>query len=159
MATSANFVQLHNHTHYSLFDGASKIPDLVKRAKELGMSMYDVVTLASVIEKEARVSDDFYRVSAVFSNRMKANMNLDSDATLEYVLKTGSLHLTEEQLATPSGYNTHTNSGLPLGPVSNPGDTAIKAALYPNSEYIADNYLYFCLMDPDSGAGPSGQSF
>ena len=57
------------------------------RAKELGMSMYDVVTLASVIEKEARVSDDFYRVSAVFSNRMKANMNLDSDATLEYVLK------------------------------------------------------------------------
>lgn len=122
------------------------------RAKELGMSMYDVVTLASVIEKEARVSDDFYRVSAVFSNRMKANMNLDSDATLEYVLKTGSLHLTEEQLATPSGYNTHTNSGLPLGPVSNPGDTAIKAALYPNSEYIADNYLYFCLMDPDSGA-------
>ena len=94
------------------------------RAKELGMSMYDVVTLASVIE----------------------------NATLEYVLKTGSLHLTEEQLATPSGYNTHTNSGLPLGPVSNPGDTAIKAALYPNSEYIADNYLYFCLMDPDSGA-------
>ena len=122
------------------------------RAKELGMSMYDVVTLASVIEKEARVSDDFYRVSAVFSNRTKANMNLDSDATLEYVLKTGSLHLTEEQLATPSGYNTHTNSGLPLGPVSNPGDTAIKAALYPNSEYIADNYLYFCLMDPDIGA-------
>lgn len=122
------------------------------RAKELGMSMYDVVTLASVIEKEARVSDDFYRVSAVFSNRTKANMNLDSDATLEYVLKTGSLHLTEEQLATPSGYNTHTNSGLPIGPVSNPGDTAIKAALYPNSEYIADNYLYFCLMDPDSGA-------
>lgn len=51
-------------------------------------------------------------------------MNLDSDATLEYVLKTGSLHLTEEQLATPSGYNTHTNSGLPIGPVSNPGDTA-----------------------------------
>lgn len=91
------------------------------RAKELGMSMYDVVTLASVIEKEARVSDDFYRVSAVFSNRTKANMNLDSDATLEYVLKTGSLHLTEEQLATPSGYNTHINSGLPLGPVSNPG--------------------------------------
>lgn len=122
------------------------------RAKELGMSMYEVVTLASVIEKEARVADDFYRVSAVFSNRMKANISLDSDATLEYVLKTGSLHLTEEQLATPSGYNTHTNTGLPLGPVSNPGDTALKAALYPNSEYIADNYLYFCLMDPDSGA-------
>ena len=146
------FAHLHLHTEYSLLDGACRLGPLVDRAKELGMSMYDVVTLASVIEKEARVSDDFYRVSAVFSNRMKASMNLDSDATLEYVLKTGSLHLTEEQLATPSGYNTHTNSGLPLGPVSNPGDTAIKAALYPNSEYIADNYLYFCLMDPDSGA-------
>ena len=79
-------------------------------------------------------------------------MNKSIDLYSSIPLKNEPIHLTEEQLATPSGYNTHTNSGLPLGPVSNPGDTAIKAALYPNSEYIADNYLYFCLMDPDSGA-------
>ena len=122
------------------------------RAKELGMSMYEVVILASTIEKEARLKDDFARVSAVFFNRMQRGMNLDSDATLEYVLKTGSLHLTEEQLSTPSGYNTHTNNGLPIGPVSNPGDAALNAALYPNAEYISEEYLFFCLMNPENGA-------
>ena len=122
------------------------------RAEELGLSMYQVVILASTLEKEARLNDDFARVSAVFYNRIRRNMNLDSDATLEYVLHTGSLHLTDEQLATPSGYNTHINYGLPLGPISNPGDTALNAALYPNQEYISDQYLFFCLMDPDNGA-------
>ena len=114
--------------------------------------MYQVVTLASTLEKEARLNDDFARVSAVFYNRMRRNMNLDSDATLEYVLHTGSLNLTDEQLATPSGYNTHINSGLPLGPISNPGDTALNAALYPNQEYINEQYLFFCLMNPENGA-------
>ena len=122
------------------------------RAQELGLSMYQVVTLASTLEKEARLNDDFARVSAVFYNRMRRNMNLDSDATLEYVLHTGSLNLTDEQLATPSGYNTHINSGLPLGPISNPGDTALNAALYPNQEYINEQYLFFCLMNPENGA-------
>ena len=122
------------------------------RAAELGLSMYQVVTLASTIEKEARLTDDFARVSAVFFNRIRNNMSLDSDATLEYVLHTGSLHLTDEQLATVSGYNTHTNTGLPLGPVSNPGDIALKAVLYPNEEFLSEQYLFFCLMDPDTGA-------
>ena len=122
------------------------------RAKELGMSVYEVVTLASAIEKEARLKDDFARVSAVFYNRMANDYTLDSDATLEYVLKTGSLHLTDEQLATVSGYNTHINKGLPIGPVSNPGDAALNAALYPNQEYIDDGYLFFCLMNPENGA-------
>lgn len=122
------------------------------RAQELGLSIYEAVTLASTIEKEAKLSDDFARVAAVFYNRMDRNMSLDSDATLEYVLHTGSLHLTDEQLSTPSGYNTHTNTGLPLGPISNPGDAALNAALYPNAEYRADGYLFFCLMNPENGA-------
>ncbi|GEM_PF-49268 len=122
------------------------------RAEELGLSMYEIVTLASTIEKEARVSEDFAKVSAVFYNRIDRDMSLDSDATLEYILKTGSISLTDEQLATPSGYNTHINRGLPLGPVCNPGNTAINAALYPNSEYMEEAYLYFCLMDSKTGA-------
>lgn len=131
-------------------------PKYTARTKELGLTMYDIVTLASAIEKEARLktdpNNDFRKVAAVFYNRIERDMNLASDATIEYVLKTGSLHLTEEQLATPSGYNTHLNKGLPIGPVSNPGDAALNAALYPNTEYINDAYLYFCLMNPENGA-------
>lgn len=126
-------------------------PIYTARANELEMTFYEVITLASILEKESKTFD-FAKVSAVFHNRSEKNMPFDSDATLEYVLKTGSLHLKEEQLATESGYNTHTNVGLPLGPVCNPGDAAINAALYPNDEYVEQGYLYFCLMDPDSGA-------
>ena len=126
-------------------------PIYTARAKAIGLSMYEVVTLASTVEKEARMKRDFGRVSAVFNNRMDTNMMLESDATIEYVLKTGSLHLTEEQLATPSGYNTHINHGLPIGPISNPGDDALSAVLYPDEEYLQDAFLYFCLKDPNTG--------
>ncbi|MCH5278860.1 MAG: endolytic transglycosylase MltG [Christensenellaceae bacterium] len=126
-------------------------PIYTARANELGLSFYEVTTLASLIEKEAKTFD-FARVSAVFSNRTELNMPYASDASLEYVLQTGSLNLTIEQLETPSLYNTHINVGLPLGPVSNPGDAALSAALYPDEQYIADGYLYFCLMDPETGA-------
>lgn len=127
-------------------------PIYTARAKTIGLSMYEVVTLASTIEKEARHKDDFGKVSAVFNNRMAIDMMLESDATIEYVLKTGSLHLSAEQLATPSGYNTHINHGLPIGPVSNPGDAALNAALFPNEQFKQDGYLYFCLTDPAIGA-------
>ncbi len=127
-------------------------PIYTARARTLGLSMYEVVTLASTIEKEARLKEDFGKVSAVFKNRMARDMMLESDATIEYVLKTGSIKLTEEQLATPSGYNTHINKGLPIGPVSNPGDAALNAVLFPNEEFMQDGYLYFCLTDPNIGA-------
>ena len=126
-------------------------PIYTARARELNMSFYEVVTLASILEKEAKPFD-FAKVSAVFHNRLEREMPFDSDATLEYVLRTGTLNLTDEQLNTPSGYNTHLNMGLPLGPVSNPGDGAINAALYPDEQFIEDGYLYFCLMDPQTGA-------
>ena len=125
-----------------------------ERAKQLDMTMYEVVTLASMIEKEAK-SFDFLGVSSVFHNRLRRNMPLGSDASLEYILKTGSLHLTQEQLSTESPYNTHLNKGLPLGPVSNPGNDGFEAALLlPNEEaqtLLLQKYLYFCLMDPESG--------
>jgi len=122
-----------------------------ERAEELGLTMDQVVILASIIEKEAKTFD-FTKVAATFFNRMDADMPLSSDATLEYVLKTGSLSLSPEQLATPSPYNTHINKGLPAGPISNPGAAAIEAVLYPDQQYIDDGYLYFCLMDSSTGA-------
>lgn len=126
-------------------------PIYTARANELGMSFYEVITLASIIEKEAKPFD-FAKVSAVFKNRITKDFALESDATLEYILKTGSVHLTQEQLDMPSGYNSHLNKGLPIGPISNPGDNAINAALYPDTEFIDGQYLFFCLMNPETGA-------
>ncbi len=126
-------------------------PIYTARADELGLSFYEVVTFASILEKEAKPFD-FAKVSAVFHNRMERDLTLESDATLEYVLKTGTVHLTQQQLDTPSGYNSHLNKGLPIGPISNPGDNAINAALYPDDTFIDGQYLFFCLMDPDTGA-------
>lgn len=121
--------------------------DYVSRAQELGLTMDQVITLASVIEREARDDGDFYKVSAVFHNRLRAGMKLESCATLSYALGIRQYTFTAEQLNVVSPYNTYRNTNLPLGPISNPGDKAIRAALFPDETYIAENYLYFCNMD------------
>ncbi len=115
------------------------------RAQELDMSVDQVVTLASLIEREAQAKDDFARVSAVFHNRLRQKMQLQSCASLSYVLKVNKYTFTESELATESAYNTYKHSGLPVGAVGNPGKAAIEAALYPNEEYLGeDGYLFFC---------------
>ena len=122
------------------------------RAAELNMSVDDVITLASLIEKEARHENDFTRVSAVFHLRLDKGMKLQSDAPLKYIFHTsGVLTFTAEQMADTSLYNTHVYEGLPLGPIANPGRKAIEAALYPDKEYMNEGYLYFCLMDSETG--------
>lgn len=120
------------------------------RAEELGMSIDEVVTLASMIEKEAK-TDDFKKVSAVFHNRLKADMPLGSDTTIAYYLGTRKMVYTSAELQTQTGYNTHINKGLPLGPICNPGEKAIEAALYPDEEYVKGGYYYFCVGDPETG--------
>ncbi len=124
--------------------------DYAARAEELNMSTDDVVTFASLIEKEA-VPSDFAKVSAVFYNRIAADMTLGSDAPLRYIFKQNTLRFTKDQMNDPSLYNTHVYKGLPLGPITNPGKAAIEAVLYPNEEFLAEGYLYFCLMDPKTG--------
>ncbi|MCR5611933.1 MAG: endolytic transglycosylase MltG [Clostridiales bacterium] len=123
----------------------------VERAEELNLSLDDVVVLASIIEKEAKTFD-FTKVSAVFHGRLQRNMMLNSDATLDYVLKSGKLEFTQEELSTDSPYNTYRVYGLPAGPISNPGRAAIEAVLYPFEQYMDEGYLYFCLMDSTTGA-------
>lgn len=124
--------------------------DYVSRAEELGLSIDDVVTLASIIEKEAKTSD-FQKVSAVFHNRLGEKMRLQSDATVQYYLGTNKLSLSSEELATQTLYNTHLNGDLPLGPICQPSRAAIEAALYPEEEFVEEGYLYFCLGEPESG--------
>jgi len=116
---------------------------------ELGMTTDEIVTLASIIEKEAQ-EHDFKKVSAVLHNRLDRDMPLQCDSTISYGLGIKDrINLTDSELAASSPYNTHDKTGLPIGPICNPGQAAIEAALYPDEEYVEEGYLYFSLMDPE----------
>ena len=120
------------------------------RADELGMTMDQVITMASMIEKEAK-NPEFSKVSAVFHNRLKQNMPLGSDVTVKYASGVKRMALTESDLQVNSPYNTYRNRGLPLGPICSPSAAAIQAALYPDEQFLAEQYLYFCSKDPGTG--------
>ena len=120
------------------------------RAEELDMTVDEVITLASIIEKEAKHTD-FKKVSAVFHNRLKKDMTLGSCPTVQYALGIKRLSLTAEDIATESPYNTYKYKGLPIGPICSPSQKAIEAALYPDETFIDENYLYFVSKDPESG--------
>lgn len=120
------------------------------QAETLGMTMDQILTLASMIEKEAK-EQDFARVSAVFHNRLRAGMKLESDVTVHYITGVRRMSLTEEDLNRADAYNTYLYRGLPPGPICNPSPAAIKAALYPDQTLVAEKYLYFCAKEPESG--------
>ncbi len=122
--------------------------EYLTRADALGMTMDQVVTLASLIEREAQAPDDFAKVSAVFHNRLAQDMPLQSCASLSYVLGVTKYTFTEAERDSESLYNTYKYEGLPVGPVCNPGKAAIEAALYPNEDYLEGGYLYFCNQNP-----------
>lgn len=109
------------------------------RAKDINLSIHQVVTLASIIEKETGVSLERPIISSVFHNRLKKKMRLESDPTVIYDLKDFDGNITRKHLLAQSPYNTYTIKGLPPGPISNPGIKAIEAALYPADT----NFLYF----------------
>lgn len=114
-------------------------PELVIRAKELGFTELQAVTLASIIEKETGAPDDRGKIASVFHNRLKKRMRLQSDPTVIYGMKDFEGKIHKKDLETPTPYNTYTIPGLPPGPISNPGKAAIMAALYPPET----PYLYF----------------
>lgn len=117
------------------------------RAKELGMSDYDIVTLASVIEREAASTAEHKKVAGVFYNRINDGMNLQSCATVQYVLKERKAVLSIKDTEMESPYNTYKYSGLPVGPIASPSKSAIEAALYPESH----GYYYFVAKSDGSG--------
>ena len=120
------------------------------RAEEIGMSMDEVIILASLIEKEAKTAD-FARVSGVFHSRLKQNMALGSDVTIKYVSGTTRMALNRDDLNLQSPYNTYLVKGLPPGPICSPSPAAILAALYPDEQFMAEGYLYFNSKDPNTG--------
>lgn len=124
--------------------------DAQDRAQEMGYTMDEMLTLASLIEKEAKEAD-FAKVSAVFHNRLRQGIKLGSDVTIHYITGVRKMSLSGSDLKLDSPYNTYLYAGLPIGPICAPSAQAITAALYPDETYVAENYLYFCAKDPESG--------
>lgn len=126
--------------------------NLIQEGYVSPLTMDQTLILASMIEKEAGNQEDFAKVSAVFHNRLNAGMRLESDPTVKYTLGVDTFTLTNEQLATQSAYNTYQISGLPVGPICNPSQAALEAALHPDGAFMAEGYYYFCATEPDSDA-------
>ncbi len=110
-----------------------------------GMSLQEIVILASIVERETKVASERPIVASVIYNRLAKNMRLEIDATIEYVLPGNRFRLRYSDLEIDSPYNTYKNAGLTPGPISNPGLASIEAAVRP-----ADTkYIYYVLTAPD----------
>lgn len=128
----------------------------IKRAKELGMTLREIVILASLIEKETSHPDERGLISGVFHNRLRIGMKLDCDPTIIYVLKEEGRfkeRLRTRDLKHDTPYNTYLYRGLPPGPIANPGKDSLEAALYPEEV----EYLYF--VSKNDGSHHFSRSF
>ncbi len=113
--------------------------DMLNQLPKLGLKFHQVITLASIVEKEALKPREYPLIAAVFYNRLKRGMKLQSCATVEYLLPERKKRLALKDLKIDSPYNTYVHKGLPPGPICNPGERAIRAAFFPAKV----NYLYF----------------
>ena len=113
--------------------------EYTSQAERLSLTRHQVLTLASIIEKESGDPVEQKLISSVFHNRLDRGMRLQSDPTVIYGIPNFNGNLTKSDLETPTPYNTYTNEGLPPGPIGSPGRGAIQAALFP----AQSDYLYF----------------
>jgi UPF0755 protein len=121
--------------------------DLTQRAGELGLTEREVVTIASIIQAEARLPEDFAKVSRVIYNRLDDGEVLGMDSTVAFANDVYTVFTTDEQRAIDSPYNTYRNPGLPPGPINSPGQDALLAALEP-----ADgDWRYFVTVNLETG--------
>jgi len=105
--------------------------------KSLGLTTHELVTLASLVEGEARLAAERSRIAAVYSNRMRKGWRLDADPCVAYILSKRGERLLYRDLEVDSPYNTYQHSGLPPGPIGNPGLAALIAAAQPDSSCAA----------------------
>lgn len=112
--------------------------ELSRRAAAAGHTVLEIVTIASILEVEG-APRDYSKVARVIENRLDIGMRLQMDSTVNYALGLQEISLTREQLNTESPYNTYRNAGLPIGPIGNPGEAALEAALEP----APGKWLYF----------------
>lgn len=133
-------------TMLNRFDQVFK-DEYYERAAELGYSMDEIIIIASIIEREVKLGSERSRVAGVIYNRLDIGMNLEMCSTVMYALDKPKNRLLYADLEIDSPYNTYKYPGLPIGPICNPGEAAIIAALYPEKH----DYLYFVLVDEETG--------
>ena len=104
---------------------------LRERAKQLGMSIHQIITLASIVEGEAALDSERTTIAALYLNRLRKKMLLQADPTIQYIIKGSPRRLLKTDLKINSPYNTYIHAGLPPGPVNNPGLASILAVLFP----------------------------
>ncbi len=130
--------------------------EVVEIAEQHGYTVDELITFASVLEKEGGSIQEFARVAACFTNRLNQDMRLQSDATIFYVLdlmgevRDSVFDISDADTEMDNPYNTYQKSGLPIGPICNPGMSSILAVVNPNQEDIEAGVLYFTL-NPDTG--------
>jgi UPF0755 protein len=120
-------------------------PEILARARDRDMNVHQLLTLASIIEKEAAERAEMPLISAVFWNRLKLDMPLQADPTVQYAVGKDRQRLSRDDLQADSPYNTYRWAGLPPGPIASPGMPAIQAAVNP----AAVDYLYFVATGDD----------
>ena len=140
--TTIEIIRMMVNKHFQVFN------ELAKNSNDLPMSLthHEMVTLASIVEKETGLEEERGLVGSVFLNRLAKGMRLQADPTVRYGLKKNNGPLSRDDLKNPSSYNTYKFPGLPPGPITNPGREAIKAVLFP----VESDYLYFVAKDDKS---------
>ena len=115
------------------------VDSLKRRCNELGMTVQEILTLASIVKGETNNAEEMPRIAGVYYNRLRLGMKLQADPTIQYLLPNGWRRLLYKDLDIDSPYNTYKYAGLPPGPINNPGKEAILATLYPEQ----NKFLYF----------------
>ena len=118
-------------------------PEMLERAREKSLSVHQLLTLASIVEREAVAHDERKLIAAVFWNRLKLDMPLQADPTVQYAVGKERRALTRADLQADHPFNTYRHPGLPPGPIASPGLSSIEAVLDP----APVNYLYFVAED------------
>jgi UPF0755 protein len=127
---------LFNEFRKKVLNDEELMTDLKKSKK----SLVEIITMASIVQGETNLKDEMGKVSGVYYNRLKKNMRLEADPTIQYILPDGpKVKLKFSDLKINSPYNTYQHFGLPPGPINNPGLYAIKAAINPDK----NNFLFF----------------
>ncbi len=122
--------------------------DLASRAQQIGYTGEEILTVASILEYEAKKDEDYPKVARVLYNRLEADQALQLDSTVSYVSKrTGDVFTTPQERDDPSAYNTYKHPGLPPGPIGSPGEKTIEAALNP----AEGDWMYFVAVNLETG--------
>jgi len=109
------------------------------RSQEMGYTVHELLTLASIVQGEAALESELPLIASVYHNRLRLGIPLQADPTIQYIISNGPRRLLNRDLEIDSPYNTYRYKGLPPGPINNPGKRAIMATIHP----AASNYLYF----------------